>query len=118
MAIKKVIESDLSGRQDAERVTFGLGETWYEIDLTDDERQGLEAALKSYLAAGRKATQEPPKPRKMVPTTTPEEREKIREWGGRTASTSRRMVASPKRSWLPTTRRTRSRVASSHRLLA
>ncbi|GAP61324.1 nucleoid-associated protein Lsr2 [Arthrobacter sp. Hiyo1] len=81
MAIKKVIESDLSGRQDAERVTFGLGETWYEIDLTDDERQGLEAALKSYLAAGRKATQEPPKPRKMVPTTTPEEREKIREWG-------------------------------------
>ncbi|MDP9904724.1 histone-like nucleoid-structuring protein Lsr2 [Arthrobacter bambusae] len=79
--MKKVIESDLSGRQDAERVTFGLGDTWYEIDLTDDERQGLEAALKSYLDAGRIAVQEPPKPRKMVPTTTPEEREKIREWG-------------------------------------
>ena len=81
MAIKKVIESDLSGRQDAERVTFGLGETWYEIDLTDDERQGLEAALKSYLDAGRKA--EPPKaePRKMVPTTTADERDKIRLWG-------------------------------------
>lgn len=81
MAMKKVIESDLSGRQDAERVTFGLGDTWYEIDLTDDERQGLEAALQSYLAAGRKATPEPPQRRKMVPTTTPEEREKIREWG-------------------------------------
>lgn len=81
MAEKKIIESDLSGRHDAERVRFGLGDTWYEIDLTDDERQGLEAALKSYLTAGRKATQEPPQRRKMVPTTTPEERDKIREWG-------------------------------------
>jgi hypothetical protein len=81
MAMKKVIESDLSGRQDAERVTFGFGDTWYEIDLTDDERQGLETALKSYLAAGRKATPEPPQRRKMVPATTPQERDQIRQWG-------------------------------------
>lgn len=81
MAEKKVIESDLSGRLDAERVTFGLGGTWYEIDLTDDERQALEKALDQYLAKGRKAAPEPPQRRKMVPTTTPEERDKIREWG-------------------------------------
>lgn len=81
MAEKKVIESDLSGRLDAERVTFGLGGTWYEIDLTDDERQGLEKALGEYLAKGRTATSLKPAPRKMVPTTTHEEREKIREWG-------------------------------------
>lgn len=81
MAEKRIIESDLSGRQDAERVTFGLGDTWYEIDLTADEQKDLEAALKSYLDAGRKAIQEPPQRRKMVPTTSPEEREKIREWG-------------------------------------
>ncbi|WP_394941176.1 histone-like nucleoid-structuring protein Lsr2 [Psychromicrobium sp. YIM B11713] len=81
MATKKVIESDLSGRRDAERVTFGFGDKWYEVDLTDDERQALEAALESYVAVSRETIPEPRQPRKTVPTMTPAERVAIRAWG-------------------------------------
>lgn len=81
MAEKKVIESDLSGRQDAARFTFGMGETWYEIDLTDDERRELEAKLEAYVEAGRKAQPKPVEKKKMVPDTTEAERTEIRKWG-------------------------------------
>lgn len=80
MAIRKVIESDLSGREDAKTVTFGLGDTWYEVDLTKDEQKQLEEMMSTYLKAGRKAEQGAPK-KPLVPETTPEERERIREWG-------------------------------------
>ena len=81
MAEKRVIESDLSGRQDAARFTFGVGETWYEIDLTDEERHELEAKLKAYVEAGRKAQPKPVEKKKMVPDTTEDERKLIRDWG-------------------------------------
>lgn len=58
---------------------FGLGDTWYEIDLTADEQKKLEEALKPYLKVSRKAGQPVPKKR-VVPETTAEERDKIREW--------------------------------------
>lgn len=61
---------------------FGLGDTWYEIDLTPDEQKKLEEALKPYLKAGRKAGKPAPKKR-VVPETTAEERDKIREWAKR-----------------------------------
>ncbi|MFI5702623.1 Lsr2 family protein [Streptomyces xanthochromogenes] len=80
MAIRSIVESDLSGKPDATTVTFGLGDTWYEVDLTAEEQKALEAALKSYLKVGRKAGKSAPKKR-VVPETTAEEREKIREWG-------------------------------------
>ena len=38
MAIRNIVESDISGKPDAATVTFGLGDTWFEIDLTDEER--------------------------------------------------------------------------------
>ncbi|MFJ9900530.1 Lsr2 family protein [Streptomyces sp. NPDC091280] len=79
MAIRSIIESDLSGKPDAATVTFGLGDTWYEVDLTAEEQKGLEAALKSYLEVSRKAGAPAPKKR-VVPKTTAEERDKIREW--------------------------------------
>ncbi|MFJ5725859.1 Lsr2 family protein [Streptomyces sp. NPDC093149] len=79
MAIRSIVESDLSGKPDATTVTFGLGDTWYEIDLTAKEQKDLEDALKSYLKVGRKAERKPAKKR-VVPETTAEEREKIREW--------------------------------------
>ncbi|KIF04506.1 hypothetical protein PL81_18450 [Streptomyces sp. RSD-27] len=79
MAIRSIVESDLSGKPDAATVTFGLGDTWYEVDLTAEEKKGLEAALKSYLEVSRKAGKPAPKKR-VVPETTAEEREKIREW--------------------------------------
>ncbi|MDX2547488.1 Lsr2 family protein [Streptomyces sp. WI04-05B] len=81
MAIRSIVESDLSGKPDAATQTFGLGDTWYEIDLTPEEQKKLEEALKPYLEVGRKAEKTTPAPKKrVVPETTTEERDKIREW--------------------------------------
>lgn len=79
MAIRNIVESDISGKPDAATVTFGLGDTWFEIDLTDEERKELEKNLKEYISKGRKATKKGEKKR-LVPETTPEEREEIRKW--------------------------------------
>ncbi len=79
MAIRSVVESDLSGKPQAATVTFGLADTWYEIDLTPEEREDLEKSLQSYVARGRKATPIVEKKR-VVPETTPEERDEIRKW--------------------------------------
>ncbi|MFD4242741.1 Lsr2 family protein [Streptomyces sp. NPDC058525] len=79
MAIRSIVESDLSGEPDAATATFGLGDTWYEVDLTAAERKKLEEALKPYLKVSRKAGTAATKQR-VVPETTPEERDKIREW--------------------------------------
>ncbi|MGW0920631.1 histone-like nucleoid-structuring protein Lsr2 [Streptomyces sp. NPDC002755] len=81
MAIRSIIESDLSGKPDAATQRFGLGDTWYEIDLTPEEQKKLEEALKPYLKVSRKAEKTTPTPkRRVVPETTTEERDKIREW--------------------------------------
>lgn len=79
MAIRSIIESDLSGKPDAATAVFGLGGTWYEVDLTPEERKKLDQALEPYLKAGRKAENKPAEKR-VVPKTTPEEREAIRKW--------------------------------------
>lgn len=75
-----IVKSDISGSAEAATITFGLGGTWYEIDLTKDEEKQLEKALKTYLTAGRKATPKQPEKRKVVPETTAEQREQIRTW--------------------------------------
>lgn len=80
MAIRSIVESDLSGKPDAATATFGLGDTWYEVDLTPEERKKLEEALKPYLKVGRKAGKAAPVKMQVVPETTAEERDKIREW--------------------------------------
>ncbi|MFD7853491.1 Lsr2 family protein [Streptomyces microflavus] len=80
MVLRSIVESDISGKPDAATATFGLGNTWYEIDLTPEEQKKLEEALKPYLKAGRKAGKAASET-KVVPETTPEERDKIREWG-------------------------------------
>ncbi|MER6520047.1 Lsr2 family protein [Streptomyces sp. NPDC001553] len=79
MAIRSIVESDLSGKPDAATATFGLGDTWYEVDLTAEERKKLEEALKPFLKVSRKAGKAAPKKR-VVPETTPEERDTIRAW--------------------------------------
>lgn len=61
-------------------MTFGLGDTWYEVDLTPEEQKGLEDALKSYVKVSRKAGK-PASKKRVVPETTPEERDRIRAWG-------------------------------------
>lgn len=80
MAIRKVIESDISGKVDAETVTFGFAGTWYEIDLTDAERKDLEGSLASYLEAARKAAPPAETRTSPMPKTTPAERLQIRKW--------------------------------------
>ncbi|MFD2024113.1 histone-like nucleoid-structuring protein Lsr2 [Promicromonospora aerolata] len=79
MAIKTIVESDISGQSDAATVTFGLGNTWFEVDLTEDEQKELEQALAPFVKAGRKAGQSTKKKR-ATPETTVEERAKIRAW--------------------------------------
>lgn len=81
MAIRSIVESDLSGKPNAATQTFGLGDTWYEIDLTPEEQKKLEEALKPYLKVSRKAEKTTSAAKKrVVPETTAEERDKIREW--------------------------------------
>jgi hypothetical protein len=79
MAIRSVVESDISGKPDAATVMFGLEGDWFEIDLTDEEKKKLEQALKPYLTKGRKPTNQGEKKR-VVPETTAEERDVIRAW--------------------------------------
>ena len=80
MAIKTVVESDLSGKTGASTFTFAVGNVAYEIDLTAEEREEFEAYLKDYAKKGRKASIEDTK-KPLVPETTRAERTKIRQWG-------------------------------------
>lgn len=75
----KVVESDLSGKTDASTVTFGVGDTWFEIDLTAQEEKDLLKALEVYQSKARKASPKSTK-KKVVPVTTPEKRDEIRAW--------------------------------------
>ncbi|MDX3020056.1 histone-like nucleoid-structuring protein Lsr2 [Streptomyces acidiscabies] len=79
MATREIVESDLSGKPDATTVTFNLGGIWYELDLTAEEQQDLEAKLEPYVQVSRKPEPRTP-PKRFVPETSPEERDKIREW--------------------------------------
>jgi hypothetical protein len=74
-----VTESDISGKPNAATVTFCVADTWYEVDLTDDEQQGFEQALQPYLEVSRKSGQKTAAKR-VVLETTAEEREQIRAW--------------------------------------
>jgi hypothetical protein len=79
MAIRSVVESDLSGKTGASTVSFGFGDSWYEVDLTAEERKELEKTLGTYFKVGRKAPR-PGQKRRNIPETTNEERNAIREW--------------------------------------
>lgn len=79
MAIRHIVESDISGAPDAATITFGLDDTWYEVDLTQEERKKLEKAFAEYVKVGRKSSKRTVGNR-VVPDTTPEERDEIRAW--------------------------------------
>ncbi|WP_051299302.1 Lsr2 dimerization domain-containing protein [Arthrobacter castelli] len=79
MATRHIIESDISGKTDAATITFGLGDDWYEVDLTPDEQEQLKAYLDTYVTVARKAEEKQAKPR-QVPETSVEERAAIRAW--------------------------------------
>lgn len=81
MGIRQVITSDISNKLDAETVGFGLGDAWYEIDLTAEERAEFEQVLSQYVQHGRRAGVRRPARRSNYPRLTAEEREEIRVWG-------------------------------------
>lgn len=53
MAVTQIIESDLSHVPNAKTRHIGLGNAWYEIDLTDDEYTQLCEVMKPYLSVAR-----------------------------------------------------------------
>lgn len=88
MAIRQVIESDISGKGNAETVTFSIGDRFFEVDLTEDEKAAFQKTLQTYIELGREAepqqlvgTHPTPRPGTTVmPDTTAKERKKIRAW--------------------------------------
>ncbi|MDU7718329.1 MAG: Lsr2 family protein [Cutibacterium avidum] len=80
MAIRSIIESDMSGEAGAHTLTFGLEGQWYEIDLTDAEADDLRKALQPYLDVSRQSTSRAAGHTPEVPAMTPDEREDVREW--------------------------------------
>lgn len=72
-----IMESDLSGKPDAETVQFGLDGQEYEIDLTPDEQGKLRDALAKFVGAGRTVSKRGR--RKSAPQSGPSAKV-IREW--------------------------------------
>ena len=54
--VEVTLIDDLDGSNAEESLTFGLGNTQYEIDLSGPNAQKLRDALAPYVAAGRKVT--------------------------------------------------------------
>ena len=55
MATKTLIVDDLDGSDDASTVSFSLGNTAYEIDLSKKNKAAMEKKLSKFTAAARKA---------------------------------------------------------------
>ena len=53
MATKTTTVDDLDGSEPAESVSFALDETWYEIDLGEENAEKLRAALAVYVDNAR-----------------------------------------------------------------
>ena len=82
MAIKQVIASDISGKENATSVVFGVDSDYYTIDLTAEEKAELLERISDYVERGRRISDKGRvgRPLREVPATTVEERDKIREW--------------------------------------
>ena len=52
---KVILTDDLDGSADARTVEFGLDQTNYEIELSQENEQALREALAPYIAKARKA---------------------------------------------------------------
>lgn len=79
MAIRQVIESDLSGKPGADTVSFSVNGSWYEVDLTETERDEMQNLIEKYVEHGRKVAA-PTIVNRETPETTVKERQRIREW--------------------------------------
>lgn len=82
MATTEVVVSDPSGAPDAETVTLGFNDQWHAVDLTESERAELNDVLRPYLAVSREA-RPPVNPKRIIPKTTAEERQAVRDWAHR-----------------------------------
>ena len=82
MAIKQIIASDISGKDNATSVVFGVDSDYYTIDLTAEEKAELLKRISDYVEHGRRISDKGRigRPLREVPSMTLEERNEIREW--------------------------------------
>ncbi|MDQ0648648.1 hypothetical protein QFZ53_002844 [Microbacterium natoriense] len=78
MVTRNIRVSDLSDEENAFTVKLGSAGSWYEVDLTESEQQDLAEMLRTYMEVGRKVAGPPS--RRIVPTTTADERRQMRSW--------------------------------------
>lgn len=79
MAIRNVVESDISGKTGAQTFTFGWDEDWYDIDLTAEEQKEFKEAVGAYLKASRRASGRRSQSR-LVAQMSRTERAHVRTW--------------------------------------
>ena len=71
---------DISGEDAQESVRFALGGVEYEIDLTEENADGLRKALDPYIARGRRVRGSSAGQRGRAATSSREQTQRIREW--------------------------------------
>lgn len=85
--ITVLIESDLSGKPDAETVSFGLDGKEYAIDLTEQEAAAFRKALDRYVRKARRVSANGKATRSAKVTMIGPEPAVIREWAKREGHT-------------------------------
>jgi hypothetical protein len=77
-----ILTDDLDGTEgnDVETVSFSFAGAQYEIDLTPENRDGLEKALEPYLKAARKAGKPVGATRRRPAAKGTEDLDAIRQW--------------------------------------
>jgi hypothetical protein len=76
-----VLVDDMDGSEAADTYRFGLGDTWYVIDLSEENAQRLEEAFSPFLAAARKeGSQRRQKTAAEKPPTPKSDLSSIRAW--------------------------------------
>jgi hypothetical protein len=83
MAIKTIRMDDIDGTPDAESYSFALNGEQYDIDLSKDNFEKLQAALAPYVKVAAKATSRVPREASASTSrnsSNKEELQKIRQW--------------------------------------
>ncbi len=64
--VQVTLEDDLDGGRADETVTFAIGGTSYEIDLTAEHAAGLRDAMAPYVGAARRTSASTPRPNRSA----------------------------------------------------
>src|ERR1700743_3171911 len=80
MVQETTFRDDLNGERQAEQRHFAIGDTQYEIDLTDQNWIEFLRVIEPFRVAARVATHPKSKRANYAPTVSVEDRTKIRAW--------------------------------------